>query len=117
MHGPLPQSALLTVTLDSSAKLSLTGGGSAVMFSFEDRLVVGPEAAVDIYSRLQCSGLEGPSTAGHTFAVGGTIDRCEFPGGLRMPQSSVTIEAPQRSVCVAMGTTWYGLDRTTNQGM
>ena len=54
---------------------------------------------------------------GSTMSIEGAIDILGFPGSLAVTNSSAVItSAEENSIGVALGTTWYAIDPTTNQG-
>ena len=57
-------------------------------------------------------------SAGAGLSVEGTIDYLEFPGGLAVAAASTAaiLSSTDRSIKVALGTPWYAIDPTYNQG-
>ena len=109
----------LSVATGQDVRVFSTAAGSSIEFG-GDVHVDGTDAVLvvrGLMTSLLFSGATSVSTGG-SLSIEGTIDYLEFPAGLEVAAASTAaiLSSTDRSIKVALGTPWYAIDPTYNQG-
>ena len=107
----------LAVATGQDVRVFSTAAGSSVEFG--DVNVDGTGAVLTVRGLMTSLLFSGATSvsAGAGLSVEGTIDYLEFPGGLAVAAASTAaILSSQTAARVALGTPWYAIDPTYNQG-
>ena len=120
------------VSLAEAAKLMILGEGSMLAFqepgavnstatiSFEGRIDTADNSVIVISSDIATLLFQGAvkMSSGSQLLIDGEIGLLDFPGGLAIDTAgTVKIDgAHENSINLALGTLWYFIDSTTNQG-
>ena len=109
----------LAVATGQDVRVFSTAAGSSVEFG--DVNVDGTGAVLTVRGLMTSLLFSGATSisAGAGLSVEGTIDYLEFPGGLAVAAASTAaiLSSTDRSIKVALGTPWYAIDPTFNQGV